>query len=95
MSRKKNNSNDKPGLTIDYSRIGVMTIEEFKQALWTDIQILKDEHNVKYITKPKLKLGLTDAFGECTPLRGRYDSKPIYRLHTQYNRPACWDYDLS
>jgi len=95
MSRKKNNSNDKPGLTIDYSRMGIMTIEEFKQALWTDIQILKDEHNVKYVTKPKLKLGLTDAFGECAPLRGRYDGKPIYRLHTQYNRPACWDYDLS
>ncbi|PQO22462.1 hypothetical protein C2I36_13040 [Rhodobacteraceae bacterium WD3A24] len=63
MSRKKNNSNDKPGLTIDYFRIGVMTIEKFKQALWTDIQILKDEHNVKYVTKPKLKETLIKAFG--------------------------------
>jgi len=95
MSKKKTKTDKKPTLTIDFSRIGIMTIEEFKQALWTDIQILKDEYNVKYITAPKLKIGLTDAFGECTPLRGRYDGKPIYRLHTHYNRPACMDYDLS
>ena len=96
MSKKSNNKKDKnSGLTIDYAKIGVMTIDEFKQAIWTDLQILKDEHHVKYITAPKLKLGLTDAFGECTPLRGRYDGKPIYRMHTRHYRPACMDYDFS
>lgn len=95
MTKKKNDKKFEPSLTVDYAKVGLMTIEEFKQALWTDLQILKDEYGVKYLTAPKLKLGLTDAFGECTPLRGRYDGKPIYRLHTRHYRPACMDYDFS
>jgi len=93
MSCKKS-KNRQNVLTVDYAKMGVMTIDEFKQALWTDLQILKDEHNAKYVSAPKLKLELTDKFGERLPLRDAHDGKPIYRLHTHHFRPACMDYDL-
>lgn len=94
MAKKK--IKHKPtGLTVDYTRMGAMTIDEFKQALWTDLQILKEDHHVKYVIAPKLKLELADEFGDCAPLRGRGDGKPIYRIHTRHYRPACMDYDFS
>jgi hypothetical protein len=48
MSKKKTGKG-RGGITVDYAKMGVMTIEELKQALWTDLQILKDERRVKYI----------------------------------------------
>ena len=75
--------------------MGMMTIDELKQALWTDLQILKEEHHVKYVTAPKLKLEPTDECGERITLRGRSDGKSLYRMHTHHYRPACMDYDFS
>lgn len=81
-------------LTVDYVRMGVMTIDELKQALWTDLQILKDERRVKYIKAPRLKLQPTDENGEPAPVRDR-DGKTLHRMHTYHYRPACMDYDFS
>ena len=92
---KKTPNKGPPGLTVDYSKMGTMTIDEFKQALWTDLQVLKEHHAVKYINAPKLKLEITDEFGEAQTLRGRSNGKPIYRMHTRHYRPACMDYDFS
>lgn len=93
MSRKK--SGKKPaGITVDYAKMGVMTIEELKQALWTDLQILKDERRVKYIVAPRLKLQPTDESGDPVPVRGR-DGRTLHRMHTSHFRPACMDYDFS
>lgn len=92
---KKTTNNGPPGLTIDYSKMGTMTIDEFKQALWTDLQVLKEHHSVKYIDAPRLRLQVTDEYGESQTLRGRIDGKPIFRMHTRHYRPACMDYDFS
>lgn len=92
---KKTPNKGPPGLTVDYSKMGTMTIDEFKQALWTDLQVLKEQHAVKYINAPRLKLEITDEFGEAQPLRRRSNGKPIYRMHTRHYRPACMDYDFS
>jgi hypothetical protein len=92
---KKTETFRAPGLTIDYSKIGTMTIDEFKQALWTDLQVLKEHYGAKYITAPKLKIDFTDEHGEVQPLRRRHDGKPIYRMHTRHYRPACMDFDFS
>ncbi len=94
MAKKTKNSGP-PGLTIDYAKMGMMTIDEFKQALWTDLQVLKEHHSIKYIDAPKLRLMPTDEFGENQILRGRSDGKPIFRMHTRHYRPACMDYDFS
>lgn len=91
MSKKKNKSTE---FTIDYAKGGVMTIEEFKQALWTDLQILKDERRVKYIKAPRLKFEPTDENGDPVLVRSG-DGKALHRIHTQHHRPACMDYDLS
>ena len=92
MSKKKQFRRP-PGLTIDYSKLGVITIEEFKQALWTDLQLLKEEHHIRYLEAPKLRLELVNEFGETMPLRDRGSGKPIYRMHSRHYRPACIDYD--
>lgn len=82
-----------PHLTVDYTVMGIMTLDELKQALWTDLQVLKETYNVKYIKGPMLKLNLTDQFGEVAPLKSLNDGKPIYRMHTRHFRPACQDYE--
>lgn len=73
--------------------MGIMTLDELKQAIWTDLQVLKDIYDVKYIKGPMLKLHLTDQFGEAAPLKSLSDGKPIYRMHTRHFRPACQDYE--
>lgn len=83
-----------PFLTVDYSLMGIMTLDELKQAIWTDLEVLKETYNVKYIKAPMLKLNLTDQFGEAAPLKSLKDGRPIYRMHTRHFRPACQDYDL-
>lgn len=93
MSKKKLKKNS-AGFTVDYSKMGVITIDELKQALWTDLQILKDERRVKYIKAPRLKLQPTDENGEPVPVRGQ-DGKALHRMHTNHYRPACMDYDFS
>lgn len=92
---KKTPNKEPPILTVDYAKMGTMTIDELKQALWADLQVLKEHYAVKYINAPKLKLQVSDEFGEAHALRGRDTGKPIYRLHTCHYRPACMDYDFS
>ncbi len=82
-----------PYLTVDYSLLGIMTLDEFKQALWTDLNVLKDAHNVKFVKAPTLRLEFTNEYGERAILKGLGDGKPIYRMHTRHYRPACLDYD--
>ncbi|MCB9959679.1 MAG: hypothetical protein H6843_13870 [Rhodospirillaceae bacterium] len=75
MSKKKAARPDY--LTIDYGTLGVMTIDEFRQALWTDLAVLRDLHNVRYVSAPKLKVHISDRFGDRGPLRRLEDGKPI------------------
>ena len=82
-----------PYFTLDYTLMGLMTIDEFRQAILTDLHVLKETYNIKYLKGSMLKLSLTDKFGEHAPLKNRSNGKAIYRMHTHYYRPACLDYD--
>lgn len=93
MSKKKTYKR-RAGLTIDYTKLGIITIDEFRQALWTDLMVLREDHHIRFLNAPKLRLELVDEFGQSMPLRDRGNGKPIHRLHTRHFRPACMDYDF-
>lgn len=94
MTRRKRPHTDPPHLTVDYALLGMMTLEELKHALWTDIEVLRETYNVKYVKATKLRLELVNEFGETAQLKGLGDGKPIFRLHSRHFRPSCKDYGL-
>jgi hypothetical protein len=48
---------------------------------------------VQYVKGPRLKLFVTDEYGEMIKVR-RPGGGYVYYLHTHHCRPACKDYDL-
>lgn len=93
LMKKRYSAKPPPSLTVDYSLLGIITIEELMQAILTDLHVLEDVHHVKYIKAPKLRFEITNEFGEVAPLKSLGDGKPIYRMHTRHFRPACQDYE--
>lgn len=81
------------GLLIEYREIGTVSIDEFTHALLEDMQALKDIYNVQYITGARLRLPVTNEYGERLKVR-RPAGGQIYRIDTHHFRPACKDYDL-
>jgi len=90
---KKYSGKPSPYLTVDYTRLGTISLNEWRQAILTDLHVLEDLHDVQYITAPLLRIQVSDAFGEPLPVRNLGDGKPIYRMHTRHFRPSCMDYD--
>lgn len=43
------------GVVIEYSALGTMSVDEFRRAIWTDLEVLKDQYNVKYVKNPALR----------------------------------------
>lgn len=80
------------GVLIEYAALGTMSVDEFRRALWTDLEILKDQYNVKYVKEPRLTVPITDEFGEFLKLR-RPGGKRVDRLRTYHFRPVCTDYE--
>ena len=91
---KKTQTIRPPGLTIDYSILGILTLDELKRAIWTDLEVLKEIYNVRYVTGPRLRFQLTNEFGDHANLKDLGNGKPIHRMSTRHFRPACKDYDL-
>jgi hypothetical protein len=81
------------GLTLEYKLLGTISIDELAHAVWEDIQTLKDLYNVRYVKGPRLKLFVTDEYGEQLKVR-RPGGGYVYYLHTHHYRPACKDYEL-
>lgn len=81
------------GLTMEYKLLGTISIDELAHALWDDIQILKTIYNVRYVKEPRLKIVVTDEYGEEIKVR-RPAGGYVHFLHTHHYRPACKDYDL-
>ena len=81
------------GLLIVYKELGTISINEFKQALIADIDSLKEIYNVQYVTAPRLKIIVTNEYGEQIKVR-RPTGGAIYYMDTHHYRPACKDYDL-
>jgi hypothetical protein len=81
------------GLTIDYHDLGIIIIDEMAHAVWEDLQTLKDLHNIRYVRPQRLKLYLTDQFGDEIKLR-RPGGGSQHFIRTCHYRPSCLDYDL-
>ena len=92
MSNKKD-SIELEGLLIAYEQLGTISIEEFKHALIEDINALKDLYNVQYVTAPRLKIYVTNEYGERIRVR-RPTGGTIFYMDTHHYRPACKDYEL-
>ena len=84
---------DFDGVTIDYKQLGTISIDELAQAVYADIQSLKDIYNVQYVTAPRLKLPVTNEYGDKLKVR-RPGGGRVFRLDTHHYRPACKDYEL-
>jgi hypothetical protein len=53
-----------PVVEIDYKSLGTINIDELKQAIWEDIEALKDQFGVAYVTGVKLTVPATNEFGD-------------------------------
>jgi hypothetical protein len=80
-------------LTVDYSVLGVVTIDELFRAIHEDIQSLKEIHGVRFVKGARLRLPVTDGYGQDITVR-RANGTPMYRMHTYHHKPVCEDYDL-
>jgi hypothetical protein len=80
-------------LTIEYKVLGTIPIDELLHAIKADIESLKDIHKVEFVTGAKLKLPVTDSYGQPLTVK-RGNGAPMYMMHTYHRRPACKDYEL-
>lgn len=92
MSKKKG-SFGPDGLTITYKELGNISIDEFVQAVIADVNALKDIYNVRYVKCPRIKLFVTNEYGDPVNVR-RPTGGTINFMYTHHYRPACKDYDL-
>lgn len=81
------------GLTIDYKALGTISIDELAHAIIEDIHSLKDIYNIQYVKSPRLRLYVTNEYGEEIRVR-RPTGGSINYMDTHHYRPACKDYDL-
>ena len=93
MSRKK--FGDKfEGLMIEYRELGTVSIEEMTHAIIQDLQALKEIYNVQYVKGARLRLPVTNEYGELRVIRRPGGGGNLDRIDTHHYRPACKDYDL-
>ncbi len=90
---KKGNTSD-TDVTFTYARLGTITLDEQKQAIWEDIQALRDEFGVAYITGAELIIRATNEFGDPLKVRRLSNGAVVRRLDTHHYHPACLDYKL-
>ena len=83
-----------PVLEIDYKTLGTIKLDELQQAIWEDIQMLRDEFGVGYVTDVKLMVRATNEFGDHLQIRRLSTGAPVKRLDTHHYHPACLDYKL-
>ena len=92
MSTRKG-SFEPHGLLVSYKQLGTISIDELKHAVIEDINALKDIYNVRYVKACRLKLFVTNEYGEEYQVR-RPGGGRIYYMDTHHYRPACKDYEL-
>lgn len=90
---KKNKDDKQNGLLIEYRELGTISIDELCHAVIADIQALKDIYNVRFVNGARLRLSVTNEYGERLDVHRPAGGK-IYRIDTHHYRPACKDYDL-
>lgn len=83
-----------PIVEIDYKRLGTINIDELRQAIWADIEALKDQFGVSYVTGVKLYVPATDEYGDPLIVKRLATGATIKRLDTHHYQPSCRDYKL-
>ena len=91
---KKNKGPFEPqGLLIGYKELGNIHIDEFAQAVITDIHALREYYHVSYVKGSKLRVYPTNEYGD--PVRAtRPEGGRVFYFDTWHYRPSCKDYDL-
>ncbi|WP_065331609.1 hypothetical protein [Tritonibacter mobilis] len=90
---KKERGFEPKGLTIGYKELGTISIDELLHAIAADVHALKDIYGVKYVKAPRLKLFITNEYGEPVKVQ-RPTGGRIFYMDTHHYRPACLDYEL-
>ena len=93
MTNKNKGAFALDGLLIAYKQLGTISIEELQDALVEDMKALKDIYNVRYVRNVRLKIHVTNEYGEEYKLK-RPGGGDIHYMDTHHYRPACKDYDL-
>jgi hypothetical protein len=83
-----------PVLEIDYKTLGTIPLDELKQAIWEDIEALREEFGVSFVTGVKLVVPATNEFGDPVQVRRLSTGGAVKRLDTHHYHPACLDYKL-
>ena len=81
-------------LEIDYKKLGMVPLDELKQALWEDIEMLRAEFGVSYVTNVKLLVPATNEYGDPLLVKRLSTGATVRHLDTHHYRPACLDYQL-
>lgn len=92
MGRKRRDDKTQ-GLMIEYRELGTVSIEEMTHAIIEDLQALKEIYNVQYVKGARLRLPVTNEYGEIRDVL-RPGGGQLNRIDTHHYRPACKDYDL-
>lgn len=79
---------------IDYNNLGTIALDELKQALWDDIEALKDQFGVSFVKGVKLTVPATNEFGDPVVVKRLSTGATVKRLDTHHYHPACLDYKL-
>jgi hypothetical protein len=80
-------------LTIEFEKLGTISIDELQQAVIEDIAALKEIYGVKYVTAPTLRIPVTNEYGEPLLVK-RPQGGTICKMDTHHYHPACLDYKL-
>jgi hypothetical protein len=94
MYRKDKDKRSDTDLTFTYERLGTITLDEQKQAIWEDIAALRDHFGVAYITGAELVIRATNEFGDPMKVRRLSTGAVVRRLDTHHYHPSCLDYKL-
>jgi len=57
---------------IDYKSLGIIAIDELKQAICEDIDALKNQFGVSFVTGAKLVVPVTNEFGDPVVIKRRH-----------------------
>lgn len=79
-------------LVIEYKALGTMPIDELAHAIIEDIQALKDNYNVHFISDVRLRIPVTNEYGESLRVT-RPGGWTVFRIDAHHYRPACLDYN--
>lgn len=89
----KRTSFEPNGLTISYRGLGTINIKELRDAVLEDIAALIEGYNIQYVKNARLRLEVTNEYGEEVKLQ-KPTGGTLTFLDTHHYRPACKDYNL-